>query len=51
MGKKKNKKPANNKVDRVRLGLDGSFGKAKLVSWPQFIPKEAACVKHLVPCF
>lgn len=43
--------PADDKIDRFWLGLDGCFGETKLVSRPQFIPKEATSVNHLITGF
>ncbi len=42
--------PVDNKVYTVRFGINGCLGEAKLVSWPQFITKEAACVYDLISC-
>ena len=46
--RKKNNEPADDKVDRIRLSVDGGFSEAKFISRPKFITKEATCVQYLI---
>lgn len=43
--------PANYEVDRIWFCLDCCLCKSELISRPKFIPKEAACIQHLIPYF